>query len=202
MLVVFHSAQHIHISFKLLVNLQRKIYRKNFLSYYNSFFCSFFFRLQSITAQIAQLAMTSQVLPQRAACALHLVYAVSCGAKFILNPEEYIDSLSTIFVQSECDVSKKEYLTKEHKIDESYFNFIFYSVYSSISIPSWIIRWFNHVNISHCSNCKFKIIFKRLKSILFMNKGSAKVNWYFDRLWLILHIMATTSCCFSFILSK
>ncbi|CAF4677483.1 unnamed protein product, partial [Rotaria magnacalcarata] len=26
-----------------------------------------------------------------------------CGAKFLLNPEEYIDSLSTIFVQSECD---------------------------------------------------------------------------------------------------
>jgi len=49
--------------------------------------------------------MTSQILPQRAACALHLVYAIGCGTKFILNPEEYIDSLSTIFVQSECDVS-------------------------------------------------------------------------------------------------
>jgi hypothetical protein len=49
--------------------------------------------------------MTTQILPQRAACALHLVYAIGCGAKFLLNPEEYIDSLSTIFVQSECDVS-------------------------------------------------------------------------------------------------
>ena len=49
--------------------------------------------------------MTSQILPQRAACALHLVYAITYGAKFLLNPEEYIDSLSAIFVQSECDVS-------------------------------------------------------------------------------------------------
>jgi hypothetical protein len=49
--------------------------------------------------------MTTQILPQRAACALHLVYAIACGAKFLLNPEEYIDSLSSIFVQSECDVS-------------------------------------------------------------------------------------------------
>ncbi|CAF3737373.1 unnamed protein product [Rotaria sp. Silwood1] len=47
--------------------------------------------------------MTTQALPQRAACALHLVYAIACGAKFLLNSEEYIDSLSTIFVQSECD---------------------------------------------------------------------------------------------------
>lgn len=70
-------------------------------------------RLQPITAHIAQLAMTSQVLPQRAACALHLVYAIACGTKFILNPEEYIDSLSTIFVQSECDVNKKIFLKKK-----------------------------------------------------------------------------------------
>ncbi|CAF3754069.1 unnamed protein product [Rotaria sp. Silwood1] len=62
-----------------------------------------FEKLQPITAHIAQLAMTTQALPQRAACALHLVYAIACGAKFLLNPEEYIDSLSTIFVQSECD---------------------------------------------------------------------------------------------------
>ncbi|CAF4181575.1 unnamed protein product, partial [Rotaria sordida] len=62
-----------------------------------------FEKLQPITAQIAQLAMTTQLLPQRAACALHLVYAMACGAKFLLNPEEYIESLSTIFVQSECD---------------------------------------------------------------------------------------------------
>ncbi|CAF1175572.1 unnamed protein product [Rotaria sp. Silwood1] len=62
-----------------------------------------FEKLQPITAHIAQLAMTTQALPQRAACALHLVYAIACGAKFLLNSEEYIDSLSTIFVQSECD---------------------------------------------------------------------------------------------------
>jgi hypothetical protein len=65
----------------------------------------FYNRLQPISTHIAQLAMTSQILPQRAACALHLVYAIACGTKFLLNPEEYIDSLSTIFVQSECDVS-------------------------------------------------------------------------------------------------
>ncbi|CAF4406008.1 unnamed protein product, partial [Rotaria sp. Silwood2] len=62
-----------------------------------------FEKLQPITAHVAQLAMTTQALPQRAACALHLVYAIACGAKFLLNPEEYIDSLSAIFVQSECD---------------------------------------------------------------------------------------------------
>ena len=62
-------------------------------------------RIQPITAHIAQLAMTSQVLPQRAACALHLVYAIACGTKFLLNSEEYIDTLSSIFVRSECDVS-------------------------------------------------------------------------------------------------
>ncbi|CAM4943871.1 unnamed protein product [Rotaria socialis] len=56
-----------------------------------------FEKLQPITGHIAQLAMSSQVLPQRAACALHLVYAIACGAKFLLNPEEYIDTLSTIF---------------------------------------------------------------------------------------------------------
>jgi hypothetical protein len=67
---------------------------------------SFICRLQPITAHIAQLAMTSQILPQRAACALHLVYAIACGTKFLPNSDEYIDSLSTIFAQSECDVNK------------------------------------------------------------------------------------------------
>ncbi|CAF4126396.1 unnamed protein product, partial [Adineta steineri] len=60
-------------------------------------------KLQPITTHIAQLALTSQLLPQRAACALHLVYAISSGVKVVLNSDEYIDSLSTIFVQSECD---------------------------------------------------------------------------------------------------
>lgn len=75
-------------------------------------FFMFLNRLQSITGHIAQLAMSTQVLPQRAACALHLVYAIACGAKFVLNPEEYIDGLSAIFVQSECDVNRQKYFQK------------------------------------------------------------------------------------------
>ena len=51
--------------------------------------------------------MTSQVLPQRAACALHLVYAIAYGTKFLLNSEEYIDTLSDIFGRSECDVRER-----------------------------------------------------------------------------------------------
>lgn len=51
--------------------------------------------------------MTSQALPQRAACALHLVYAIAFGTKFLLNAEEYIDTLSDIFSRSECDVSQR-----------------------------------------------------------------------------------------------
>ena len=73
-------------------------------------FCFLSDRLQQITTCIAQLAMTTQLLPQRAACALHLVYAVASGTKFLLNAEEYIDSLSTVFIQSECDVSEEELL--------------------------------------------------------------------------------------------
>lgn len=72
-------------------------------------------RLQAITTHIAQLAMTSQVLPQRAACALHLVYSIACGTKFLLNTEEYIDTLSNIFVRSECDVSQRTSAVKNQK---------------------------------------------------------------------------------------
>ncbi len=78
--------------------------------------------------------MTSQILPQRAACALHLVYAIACGTKFLLNPEEYIDSLSTIFVQSECDVNdtkKKEkniHFLKFSLLFDFHFNMVFLMV--------------------------------------------------------------------------
>ena len=89
-----------------IVKEDRKFERYRLIDLFMHIKISFFYdRLQPITAHIAQLAMTTQILPQRAACALHLVYAIGCGAKFLLNPEEYIDSLSTIFVQSECDVS-------------------------------------------------------------------------------------------------
>ncbi|CAF1190432.1 unnamed protein product, partial [Didymodactylos carnosus] len=62
-----------------------------------------FAKILPITSHITQLALTTQLLPQRAACALHLVYAIVCGTKPELNPDEYIQSLSTIFLQSECD---------------------------------------------------------------------------------------------------
>ncbi len=110
-------------------------------------FFEFYCRLQPITTHIAQLAMTSQILPQRAACALHLVYAIGCGAKFLLNSEEYIDSLSTIFVQSECDVNEDKFFQNENL-------FLSYLVHRSISISSWTSRWFNHVNISYRTNGK------------------------------------------------
>ncbi|CAM2716339.1 unnamed protein product [Rotaria socialis] len=107
--------------------------------------------LQPITGHIAQLTMSSQVLPPRAACALHLVYAIACGAKFLLNPEEYIDPLSTIFVQSECDDSQKSAGTL---IDSGLFYILwqqlraaFRSLYpnslneeiSIITTPDWIL---------------------------------------------------------------
>ncbi|CAM4934956.1 unnamed protein product [Rotaria socialis] len=110
-----------------------------------------FEKLQPITGHIAQLTMSSQVLPPRAACALHLVYAIACGAKFLLNPEEYIDTLSTIFVQSECDDSQKSAGTL---IDSGLFYILwqqlraaFRSLYpnslneeiSIITTPDWIL---------------------------------------------------------------
>lgn len=104
-------------------------------------------RLQPITAHVAQLALTAQVLPQCAACALHLVYAVTCGAKFHLTSEEYIDSLSTIFIQSECDVRLSK-ITDErlsHRCSLS-FDFHFLTVFWTdwscwylISFKRWVL---------------------------------------------------------------
>ncbi len=110
--VLFSSDNNVRIDLRIQPTIKddRKLEKyeltKLFVDMQTEFFSFFpYNRLQPITAHIAQLALTTQVLPQRAACALHLVYAISCGAKFLLNSEEYIDSLSTIFVQSECDVS-------------------------------------------------------------------------------------------------
>lgn len=67
-----------------------------------------FVKIQQITAQISQMVLTGEQLPLRAACALHLVYAVGCGGKFVPNADEFIESLSAIFVQSECEVRKRD----------------------------------------------------------------------------------------------
>lgn len=118
-------------------------------------------RIQPITTHIAQLALTASVLPQRAACALHLVYAIQCGGKFTLNVEEYLDSLSGTFTQAECDVRKFSFafcLVKKSNDDEnrffsSSFGFLLTTVFSMVSSCSsftWFKRYAFLRSIDRC----------------------------------------------------